>query len=259
MAPKLDVVVENLNYADIDACAQISKDSFAVDPHTIVKELGRDGYDMYAMARDGYLRNLERDIFVFVKAVDTATRQVVGYCGWVFPHVDKALIPWTGPSDAKPEAKEEGKKQETTEDDQDKEPDTKREPDAIDRLHKLEDEDMQYWQKNITPKGPHMIIMGLGVAPAHQGRGVGSALLRYGNAIADKLGLSISVHSSHQAVDAYAKAGFVTTRKLDVDLDEYAPRPPKDDEPVMGDKGTGKWGHYVIQYMKREPAKAGEN
>ncbi|KAJ3473704.1 hypothetical protein NLG97_g10172 [Lecanicillium saksenae] len=60
MAAKSSIAIEPLNYADIDACAAISRDSFAVDPHTIVKQLGRDGYDMHAMARRGYLANLER-------------------------------------------------------------------------------------------------------------------------------------------------------------------------------------------------------
>ncbi|OAA71157.1 Acyl-CoA N-acyltransferase [Cordyceps fumosorosea ARSEF 2679] len=255
MAAKLNITIAPLNYADIDACATISRDSFAIDPHTIVKQLGRDGYDMYGMARRGYLANLERRNMVFVKAVDVDTGAVVGYGGWVFPHVKKELVPWIGPSDEK--SKEEVEEQKQTDDKaahRSEEP--KREPDAIDRLHAMEDEDMQYFQHKLIPAGePCMIVMGLVVAPAHQSRGVGSALLRHGNAIADRLGVPVWVHSSHQAVEAYGKGGFEPVRTLDVDLDEYAPRPPRDDEPVMGDKGSGKWGHYVIQYMKRESRK----
>lgn len=248
MAPKLNVTIAPLNYADIDACASISRDSFAIDPHTVVKQLGRDGYDMYAMARRGYLGNLERQNMVFVKAVDVDTGVLVGYGGWVFPHVKRELVPWTEPADAKPEqAQEEDKTAQA--------PETKREPDSIDRLHAMEDEDMQYFQHKLIPANePCMIVMGLAVAPAHQSRGVGRALLQHGNAIADRLRLPIWVHSSHQAVEAYGKGGFEPVRVLDVDLDEYAPRPPRDDEPVMGDgaQGSGKWGHYIIKYMKRE-------
>ncbi|XWX00880.1 hypothetical protein V2A60_008903 [Cordyceps javanica] len=251
LLPKLNIAISPLNYADIDACAGISRDSFAIDPHTIVKQLGRDGYDMHAMARRGYLANLARRDMVFVKAVDADTGAVVGYGGWVFPHVRPDLVPWTGPADAKPqeeEEEEEGEKEEG--------PGPKRQPDAIDRLHALEDEDMRYFQRTLIPAGePCMIVMGLAVAPAHQSRGVGGALLRHGNAVADRLGLPVWVHSSHQAVEAYRKGGFEPVRVLDVDLDEYAPRPPRDDEPVMGDRGSGAWGHYVIQYMKREPRK----
>lgn len=247
---KLDVAIQGLNYADIDACARIASDSFAVDPHTIVKQLGRDGYSMYDISRSGWLGGLEHKNFVYVKAVDVESGQVVGYMGWVFPHVQQDLIPWTGPTDTKPEEKPQD---ETTEK---AEPETTKEPDSIDRLHAMEDEDMQYWQDNIIPaKQPCMVVLGLGVAPAFQSRGVGTALLRHGNAIADRLGVPTWVHSSHQAVEAYGKAGFEPVRVLDVDLDEYAPRPPTDDEPVMGEKGSGKWGHYVIKYMRREPRK----
>lgn len=249
MAP-LNVTIEPLNYADINACADISRDAFAVDPHTLVKQLGRDGYDMHAMARRGYLSNLSRKNMVFVKAVDVDTRKVVGYGGWVFPHVKAELVPYVGPSDAKPDEEQEEERKE------EKQEKPKREPDAIDRLHAIEDEDMQFFQHKLIPAGePCMIVMGLGVAPALQSRGIGRALLNYGNAIADKLGVPIWVHSSHQAVGAYGSGGFVSVRKLDVDLDEYAPRSPKEGEPVMGERGSGKWGHYVIEYMKREPKK----
>ncbi|KAM3505567.1 hypothetical protein MY11210_007904 [Beauveria gryllotalpidicola] len=200
MPPKLNVKIESLNYADIDACADISPDSFSIDPHTIVKQLGRDGYDMHDMAR-------------------------------------RTLIPWIGPADAKPQ--EQGTEAKAG-DKVTQQLDFKREPDAIERLHTLEDEDMQYFQ--------------------YKSRGVGSALLGHGNAIADRLGLPIWVHSSHQAVNAHGKGGFEPVRVLHLDLDETStrPRPPRDDEPVMGKKGSGKWGHYVIQYMKREPREFNE-
>jgi hypothetical protein len=77
--------------------------------------------------------------------------------------------------------------------------------------------------------------------------GVGSALIQYGNNIADTLGLFMWVHSSDQAWRAYAKFGFKVVGELDVDLDEYAPSPPEDEG--MG----GMWGRYVIRYMERLP------
>ncbi|KAM0740052.1 hypothetical protein ACQRIT_005236 [Beauveria bassiana] len=156
MTPKLNVKIQPLNYADMAACADISR---------------RDGYDMHSITRREYLGNLERKNLVFVKAVDVDVGNIVGYGGWIFPRVKQALIPWT---------------------------DSKREPDAIQRLHALEDEDMQYFQHKLIPAGePCMIALGLAVAPAPRSRGVGSALLGHGNAIADHLGLPIWVHSSH--------------------------------------------------------------
>ncbi|OAA37064.1 Acyl-CoA N-acyltransferase [Beauveria brongniartii RCEF 3172] len=173
---------------------------------------------------------------VFVKAVDVDVGSIVGYGGWVFPHVKQASIPWIGPADAK--SQEQGPKTQAggkvTQ-----QPDFQREPDAIERLHALGDEDMQCFQYKVIPAGePCMIVMGIAVAPAHQSRGVSAAL------------------SSGTAVDAYGKAGFEPVRVLHLDLDEYAPRPPRDNEPVMGKKGSGKWGHYVVQHMKREPREA---
>ena len=84
-----------------------------------------------------------------------------------------------------------------------------REKDSIDRLHELEDKDMQHWVNNIIPSStPCMLILGLTVSPEYQSRGVGTALLSHGNAIADQLGLGIHVHSSHQAYEAYKKSCF---------------------------------------------------
>lgn len=132
-----------------------------------------------------------------------------------------------------------------------------KEKNSIDRLHALEDADMQFWLSDLVPSDtPCIFVIGLTVSPSHQSRGVGSALLRYGNAIADDLGLPIWVHSSHQAYEAYTIFGFETTRELDIDLDEYAPRGPTEGEEVMGKKGSGKWGRYVIRYMRRIPKKS---
>ncbi|OAQ98682.1 hypothetical protein LLEC1_07809 [Akanthomyces lecanii] len=105
----------------------------------------------------------------------------------------------------------------------------------------MEDEDMQCFQHKLIPVNePCMIVVGVAVAPGHQSCGVGSALLQHGNAIADRPSLPIWVLSSHQAVEAYGKGGFEAARTLDVDLDEYAPRPARDDEPGIGDRGRGR-------------------
>lgn len=248
----MDISIEPMNWADIHACAEISRDAFTVDPHTIVKELGRDGYDMYQIGGDDMRRSLERDHHIRVKAVNKATGEIVGHAGWAWPNVDKSLIPRTPPTDSKPAAAAEPKKDDAPK----KAEEPPREKDAIDRLHEMEDADMKYWLTELIPQNkPCSIILSLTVSRAHQSQGIGKALIKYGNNIADKLGVSIYVHSSHQAYEAYSKGGFITEKELDVDLDEYAPRPPKDDEEVMGEKGSGKWGHYIIRYMRRDPVK----
>ncbi|KOS22145.1 hypothetical protein ESCO_001441 [Escovopsis weberi] len=264
---RISISIQPVNYADVHACAQITANAFAVDPHTIVKNLGQEPYDMYGIIRSMFLGTLHRRRQIWVKAVDEETGEIIGHAGWAFPRADEALVPRKGPVDDESAAKDlrdktgnasqrkndgpvehktggEKKKREGGEED------------SIDRLKALEDRDMEHWQTNIIPKDkPCMLITGLHVPISHQSRGVGSALLRHGNAIADKLGLTIWVHSSHQAYEAYRKAGFEAVRVLDLDLDEWAPRAPMDHEEVMGVKGSGKWGRYIIRYMKREPAK----
>ena len=254
---RISVSIQPLNYADIPACAQITSSAFAVDPHTTVKNLGRKPYHMYDIICSMLLDSLDRKTQIYVKAIDEETAETVGHAGWAFKGVDEAVIPWRGPGDDKLAATKEhqGKKDELKNQDKSDSGETKEE-DSIDRLKALEARDMEHWQSNIVPKDkPCMFITGLHVSIVHQSQGVGSALLQYGNAIADKLGLTIWVHSSHQAYEAYKKFGFEVVRELDLDLDEWAPRRPREDEEVMGDKGSGKWGRYIIRYMKRDPKK----
>lgn len=215
---------------------------------------------MYTISRSDFLNTLHRKTCIYVKAVDDETGEIVGHAGWSFRGLDPELIPWVGPGDAKPEAEEQAEGQEKNDEPkgEDRKDDRNAEENSIDRLHALEDADMQYWLSNLVPTDtPCMFVRGLIVSPQYQSRGVGSALMRHGNAIADNLGLTVWVHSSHQAYEAYKKFGFETMRELDLDLDEYAPRAPREGEEVMGDKGSRKWGRYVIRYMKRLPREGG--
>ncbi|KAI2472787.1 hypothetical protein F4781DRAFT_321137 [Annulohypoxylon bovei var. microspora] len=262
---RVSVSIEPLHYADISACARITSSAFSVDPHTIVKQLGRKPYDMYAISSSNFLETLHKKTYIYVKAVDRETGEVVGHAGWAFRDVDQALIPWSGPADVKPveKAQEQDRGRSDSEGSKDeakKDSGAGEEKSSIDRLHALENADMKYWMSNIVPSStPCMFIVGVTVSPSHQSRGVGSALIRHGSAIADDLGLPIWVHSSHQAYEAYRKSGFDTIRELGIDLDEYAPRAPQEGEEVMGEKGSGKWGRYVIRYMKRIPKKEGNS
>ncbi|KAI1753326.1 acyl-CoA N-acyltransferase [Xylaria castorea] len=250
------VSIHSLDYADIPACAQITYSAFATDPHTVVKQLGHVSFDMYAISSSGFFSTLSKKTYIYVKAVDNETGEIVGHAGWIFRGVNEEQIPWSGPSDEKLEREEQEINNELGNDN--KKEDEARKEDSIDRLHALEDRDMKYWLSSlIPPDTPCILIVGLIVSPSHQSKGVGSALIRHGNDIADKLGLCTWVHSSHQAYEAYKKFGFEAVRELDIDLDEYAPRVPREGEPVMGDKGSDGWGRYVIRYMKRIPKKPG--
>lgn len=72
-----------------------------------------------------------------------------------------------------------------------------------------------------------MFVVSLAVSPLHYRSGVGTALLEYGTKMADKKCVFIWVHSSMGAVKSYESVGFKRVGSLDMDLDEYAPRPPR--------------------------------
>ncbi|KAI1387106.1 uncharacterized protein F4822DRAFT_273758 [Hypoxylon trugodes] len=250
---RISISIQPLQYSDISTCARITSAAFSVDPHTIVKQLGGDPFGMYTISSSSFLDTLHKRNYIYVKAVDDQTGAIVGHAGWAFRGLDPELIPWRGPEDLKPtkdtNKQTQGKNLETSE--------PEKRVDSITRLHALEDIDMQDWISNmVSAEKSCMIVVGLIVAPSYQSRGVGGALMRHGNTMADGLGLPIWVHSSHQAFEAYKKYGFVAARQLDIDLDEYAPRGPEEGEEVMGDKGSGRWGRYIIRYMKRVPKKS---
>ncbi|KAI0532830.1 acyl-CoA N-acyltransferase [Xylaria digitata] len=204
---------------------------------------------MFTVARSGLQENLKQQNFVYVKAVDEQGT-IIGHVGWVFSGASQRRAPSRGTSDEKKAAG----------DGQVAEPDKlegggEAEEDPIERLHFLEEADVQYWLQNLAPKDTScMFVVGLTVSPSYQGRGIGSALLRHGNVIAEERGLSIWVHSSHKAYAAFRKAGFETRRELRINLDDYAPRAPRDGEPTMAEKHDGRWGEYVIRYMERKPS-----
>jgi GNAT superfamily N-acetyltransferase len=252
----LSVSIKPMDYADIPVCSRYTADAFAADPHTLVKQRGWAPFDLYAITTQGFLAGLEKKTQLHVKAVDDETGETVGHASWILRGIKEGEAAWIGPSDMKPaaEARSETEARPAAAAQEEEHHDS-----AIDRLHALEDASMRDWLQNGIPADtPCMIVLGLAVAPTHQSRGVGSALLRHGNALADALGVSIWVHSSHQACAAYQKAGFAITNELAVDLDEYAPRPPKPGEAVMGDRGRDMWGRYVIKYMQRRPCTAAQ-
>ncbi|KAI0506836.1 acyl-CoA N-acyltransferase [Xylaria bambusicola] len=261
-ARSMPVSIQPLEVSDIPDCARLSAAAFARDPHTLVKQLGQQPFDMFDITRSGLEENLKRDNFLCVKAVDNQGI-IVGHANWVFSGggQKRASSRGTGSrgigdSESAVAGEEDNK---ATELGKPQAPANAAEDvrDPIERLHALEDADMQYWLQNIVPADtPCILVVGLAVSPSHERRGIGTALLSHGNTIADERGLSIWVHSSHQAYNAYIKAGFETRRELRIELDDYAPRPPRDGELTMaalaGRDEDGRWGRYVIRYMERK-------
>jgi GNAT superfamily N-acetyltransferase len=77
-------------------------------------------------------------------------------------------------------------------------------------LHALQDADRQHAMASLIPSGvfPACILIGFIVALERQSQGVGSNLIEFGSAIADRLSIFTWVHSPNQAWGAYARFGF---------------------------------------------------
>lgn len=100
-----------------------------------------------------------------------------------------------------------------------------------------------------------MYIYGISVHPAHQGKGIGRALIRYGTRKADEAQVKAWVHASDNpaSVAAFQKEGFVEQEwaTLKVELDEYASRPVEPEN--VSAVANGRWGSYTWRHMLREP------
>ena len=67
------------------------------------------------------------------------------------------------------------------------------------------------------PKGPHWHLAFIGVDPAHQGRGIGAALLRHTLARVDEDHLPSYLESSNPAnISLYRRHGFEVVREIRV-------------------------------------------
>lgn len=122
--------------------------------------------------------------------------------------------------------------------------------DVVSRIQDHTSANMREWMDKLMPPGSRCIFfMTCCVASEFQGRGVGSAMIRWINEIADGLDVFVWVHSSQDAWKMYEKQGYDVVGVFDVDLDHWARDPPPNE-------GEGaKWGLYTFRYMKRLPLK----
>ena len=104
--------------------------------------------------------------------------------------------------------------------------------------------DINRWSLQCTSGKRHMVCKGLYTEPSFQRQGMGSALVKYGNQLADQASLPIFLQAPPVAYPMYAKHGFETDQYLDVDLREWVP----------GGKSNEKgYGNYRYRYMLRLP------
>jgi predicted N-acetyltransferase YhbS len=250
MAHAAKLTIRPMTYADMDAIQRIGVEAMTDDRHTQLKTMGDVAYLKEEPSNDGFRKTLQNKRYVFLVAANEAG-EVVGGCSFYFQGFEQEDIPYTDPSaeDEKPKPAppgepEVGKKEAVS-------AEQKRANEMIDRLEAMEDEDMKHWQAILMPPGSKCVIVtGLSIAPQHQGKGVGSALLKWGTDRADEHGVFMWVHSSEASYKVYSNGGFKVVGVLDLDLDAWAPGPPP------GEGEGAKWGRYVCRYMKRLPKNA---
>jgi predicted N-acetyltransferase YhbS len=104
----------------------------------------------------------------------------------------------------------------------------------------------------MMPLGARMLyVFGIAVAPAHHGRGVGAALVRWVNAAADADGVGACVKTSQTGRRVFAANGYAPIDALTVDLDKYAT------VPRIVDGEAAKWGEYTFTALVRPPKASG--
>lgn len=241
---------------DVPTLAKIAGSAMEKDRQTEMKALAEDPFDMESYTLESMPRFLLHPRIAIVKAVDTETGEIMGMCEWGFrgfePHEMPVLegqpkpVEEKKPTEEEKPVEEEKEPEAAAEQQETKEPEPpKQGKDKVKDLVALTDADMNAWMEEQMPPGTRCLyVVGLTVSPKFQGRGVGSALLKWGTSICEAHGVFAWVHSSMGAWQMYQKSGFEVVRTLDVDLDAYAPCSPP------GEGEGAKWGIYTFYYMK---------
>lgn len=229
--------------ADASSLADICGASFETDRHTQLKAAHPTKPYNHAEGMKGALEHwlsLPKTKIEITKAVDDSTGEILGLVAWGF----RLQQPQSAP---KEEPRKEDKEQSTPDEGQTDEP-----TDALEQLNAFTSKHMVDFMERIMPKGTRAIyIATIAVHPKHQGRGVGTALINKGTAIADAEGVIAWVHSSEAGADMFRKCGFELDDTLEIDLDTTAAQ--MDIKPPGGDE---KWGTYKFRYLVRQPKAA---
>jgi GNAT superfamily N-acetyltransferase len=246
--------------ADIPNLTAIGVATFKDDRHTIVKTLGKNPYDHGAGAIERYEDDFASPKFICIKAVNESG-EIVGFAQfWCVGGVERSDVcekKWVEIFDKNMQDVKSWKNdvQEKPKNSEADEATPKNDP--VERLKAIESASMNKMQKILTPPGVRgLIFNGVSVSPDHQGLGIGTRLLKYVCEAADRVGAYIWIHTSEEIQPLCTKLGFDVIEELPVNLDEFAPRKPtEDEERRMVKVKNGKWGVYTIRYMKREARK----
>ncbi|KZT25884.1 acyl-CoA N-acyltransferase [Neolentinus lepideus HHB14362 ss-1] len=234
-----NITIRPAQSEDVPRMAEIFGAAFTDDRHTQVKTVETGMGDQVKGMGDAlshWMTVPER--CKVMKAVDESTHEIVGWVVW-------GLRGYPQPEIKEPNESTEKKTEEAKTETNPEEPKLEPSKKSLERLKELTHADLERWMDIFMPPGTKcMFIVAISVHPAYQGRGIGSALIRWGTSKADEDGVFCWVHASEAGRPAFEKAEFEQQGTLVVDLDEYAPRPREN--------GL-KWGRYTFTYMKRLP------
>jgi len=197
---------------DIPAMAQLAADAFRTDRNTLVKAAGPDGYDHYetmVSCLTSWIPVVPERGSTFV-ALDDASGEIAGWVSW-----GKAgYLPRPTPLDPP--------KSDQIWDE--KEEEARKTKDPLERLGNITSTNFGRWMdtKLIPKTGRVMYFQSIVVAPKHEGKGVGTQLVRTATEAAEKDGVNLWVHSSDKAHHLFAKNGFEVLGTLTVDLDDVS-------------------------------------
>lgn len=131
-------------------------------------------------------------------------------------------------------------------------------PKNIANLEKTTNAAMSHFISHLMPSGHTCwYIVSINVHPAHQGKGIGTALINWGAEKADVEGLPCWVSSSHGAVRMFEGCGFQEVGRLELCLDEWAEGIVRPSGLAGNDKEADppkEWGQYVWTWLERAPA-----
>jgi GNAT superfamily N-acetyltransferase len=259
MAEQFSFSIQSVKYSDFIALDEIGVESFLSDRQTQLKKLGNISYlqnNNNVQKYKNFVKTLQDPKHVYIKAVHDGSGEMLGSLHFVFYGFQEHELPPLPERGILNESETYVKELESLDSKAEQERieiQTRENPrertrinEAIDRFEAMENEDFRAWRTFINPPDSDsrcLILAGFFVSTAYQGKGIGSALLKYAADLADERGVFMWVHSSEAAWRAYTRAGFAVVRTLEVDLDEWAP---------VGPPEGGKWGQYIIRYMKRD-------
>jgi GNAT superfamily N-acetyltransferase len=179
---------------DIPILSQISQEAFSTDTHTRLKELIKGTNHAVEMTSvlSSWLSRPKGKCTV-MKAV-TSKGETIGWACWGFSGFEYGGLNVPQDKEQQPkEVKEVSKEEEEGEEQVKKSKEMLR----IGELGAITSGAMREWSAKLTPPGSKcMILVAIPVLPAYQGKGVGSALIRWGTSIADEEGVYCWVSSS---------------------------------------------------------------